>query len=152
MSRHKHLTHHHDGFSFPSLLNFRQDIDHLFDDFFHGHMSKKDIALPKCNIAETDQSYHIEIQAPGMSEKDIELSLENNVLKIKGEHKHEHKEDKKNYHSVEFSTTSIHRSWELPHNVDTDLRSAEFKNGILAINLPKKTSGQSMRKIEVKKT
>ena len=152
MSKHKHLKPHHGGFHFPSsLLDFRRGMDHLFDDFFRdSQMALPNIEAPKCNISETEKAYHIEVQLPGMSAKDVDLSLDNNVLTIKGEHKSESENKDKNYHSREFSTMSIQRSWELPKNVNADGLHAAFESGILKIDLPKSKAGNVTKKIEIK--
>lgn len=151
MAKNKHLMHHKGGFHFPSsLLNFRQDMDHLFDDFFReSQATQKSAAIPKCNIAETENSYHIEVQLPGVTAKEVDLSLDNNVLTIRGEHKDEQEQSDKNYHSKEFSSTSIQRSWELPKNIDADNLKAAFESGILKIDLPKQDAQSSIKKIDI---
>ena len=149
--KHKHLVSSDN--IFPSLFHFRKDVDHLFDNFFSGvNLTNGGEFSPKCNISETDKSYHIEVQTPGFSEDEIDLSLENNVLTINGEHKYESKHEDKNYHLIEFSHAKIQRSWELPSNVDIDQLGTAFNNGILTIDIPKKDSHNSKKKIALNKS
>jgi HSP20 family protein len=129
-----------------------------FDDFFEGF----DLApfgkgfqegglTPKVDVAETKDAIHIMADLPGMSEKDIEVTLSDGHLHIRGE-KHTEKEDKdKNFHRIERTFGSFQRSIALPAEVDDKKVDASFKNGVLTIVLPKVETTQSGRKIEVKK-
>ena len=152
MAKRNHLVHQKDLLNFEPLMDLRQSMDHLFDDFF-SHSQTKSL-VPKCNIYEKPDSYHIEVQAPGMSEEDLDISLTNNVLTIKGEVKKESKENidkEKNYHKIEFSGSSINRSWELPASVDVDHLTAKFNNGILEVILPKMHKKQACKKVKITK-
>jgi HSP20 family protein len=99
------------------------------------------------------------VELPGVDEKDIDVSLVGDQLTIKGEKKSEH-EDKKDeagrvYHRVERSYGAFQRTMTVPYRIDPDQVSAEFKDGVLKIHLPKPADaiGQSKaRKIEVRRT
>lgn len=132
--------------NFEPLMDLRKSMDHLFDDFFAGSRSQ---TVPRCNVYEDKQNFHIELQVPGMAENDLDVSLDGHVLTVKGEAKSEAKEDDKNYHRVEFSHMAINRSWELPPNVDVEKLQANFQNGILDIMLPKREASEISKKISI---
>jgi HSP20 family protein len=87
-----------------------------------------------------------------MEEKDIELTVSNDVLTIKGERKEEKEEKNKDYHISERRYGSYQRSFRLPEAVDDSKIEAKFKNGLLTVTLPKTAEAQKKsKKIEVKK-
>ena len=112
----------------------------LFDDF--NVMPAKQFASPAVNIKETDKAFEIEIAAPGMTKEDFSIRVDNDEeLVIALEKKHEDKEEKKgeNYLRREFSYTSYHQAFTLPDNIAVEDIKATMNNGILGIELPKKT-------------
>lgn len=112
----------------------------LFDDF--AVMPAKQFASPAVNIKETDKAFEIEIAAPGMTKEDFTIRVDNDEeLVIALEKKHENKEERKgeNYLRREFSYTSYHQAFTLPDNIDIENIKATMNNGILGIELPKKT-------------
>ena len=94
--------------------------------------------VPPVNIFEDEQTVNIEAEVPGIQEKDLDISLENNVLTISGERKLEHEEKKENFHRIERSYGRFTRSFTLPPTVDTENVNAEFNNGVLRITLNKR--------------
>ena len=94
--------------------------------------------VPAVNIYEDEHSIHIDAELPGMEEKDIDVSLENNVLTISGERRLENEEKKENFHRIERSYGRFTRSFTLPPTVDSEHVNAEFSNGVLRISLNKK--------------
>ncbi|MBR4525328.1 MAG: Hsp20/alpha crystallin family protein [Bacteroidales bacterium] len=112
----------------------------LFDDF--AVMPAKQFASPAVNIKETDKAFEIEIAAPGMTKEDFTIRVDNDEeLVIALEKKHENKEEHKgeNYLRREFSYASYHQAFTLPDNIDVENIKAAMNNGILGIELPKKT-------------
>ena len=112
----------------------------LFDDF--AVMPAKQFASPAVNIKETDKAFEIEIAAPGMTKEDFTIRVDNDEeLVIALEKKHENKEEHKgeNYLRREFSYASYHQAFTLPDNIDVENIKATMTNGILGIELPKKT-------------
>ena len=112
----------------------------LFDDF--AVMPAKQFASPAVNIKETENDFQIEIAAPGMTKEDFSIRVDNDEeLVIALEKKHEDKEEKKgeNYLRREFSYTSYHQAFTLPDNIAVEEIKATMNNGILGIELPKKT-------------
>ncbi|HXY35300.1 MAG TPA: Hsp20/alpha crystallin family protein [Planctomycetaceae bacterium] len=130
-----------------------------FDDFFEGFDLapfgkewQEGTLTPKVDVAETNDAVHVTADLPGLTENDIEVTLSEGHLHIRGE-KHAEKEDKnKNYHRIERTYGSFQRSIALPAEVNSEKVDASFKNGVLSIVLPKVQSASSGKKITVKKT
>jgi HSP20 family protein len=93
---------------------------------------------PAVDIFENENEIVIKAELPGMEAKDIEIGLENNVLTMKGERHFEKEAKEENYHRVEREYGRFSRSFSLPLAVKEDKVTAEFKNGLLRIVLPKK--------------
>jgi HSP20 family protein len=94
--------------------------------------------IPPVNIYEDEQNINVEAELPGVQEKDLDISLENNVLTISGERKMENEEKKENFHRIERTYGRFTRSFTLPPTVETENVNAEFNNGVLKITLRKK--------------
>lgn len=143
--------------------NLRRAIDSLFEDFDRGahflpwRRSIFDIdpfrrreefstAVPAMDFVETDKSYEITAELPGLDEKDIEVRLANGCLTIHGE-KHEEKEKtKKGYYLNERHFGSFERMICMPDGVDTEKIEATFKKGVLSVMLPKTSEAQKAEK------
>lgn len=105
------------------------------------------------DVSETDNAVKISADLPGLTEKDIEVTLADGVLTIKGERKSEKETEDKDthYHRVERSYGSFERAMSLPSDVDEAKISADFKNGVLELVLPKKPEAKKKaKKIQVK--
>jgi HSP20 family protein len=105
------------------------------------------------DVAETDDAVKISADLPGLTEKDIDVSVAEGVLTIKGEGKTETETDEKDkhYHRVERSYGAFERAMSLPNDVDESKIAADFKNGVLEITLPKKPEAKKKaKKIQVK--
>jgi HSP20 family protein len=137
------------------LLDRRVDsvLDRFLEDFPFAPVTDSGWAtasfIPKINVAETDKELAVSAELPGMVEKDIEISVSDGTLTLKGEKKEEKEEKEKNYYRVERSTGYFHREIPLPCDVDADHADATFKNGVLTVKLPK-TQKAKGRKLEVK--
>jgi HSP20 family protein len=128
-----------------SLMGLQRRMNRLFDDFFgdwglepfggFGQAGRE--FLPSIDVAETDKEITVTAELAGLDQKDVELTLNNDVLTIRGEKKQEseHK-DAKSFHK-ECSYGSFVRTIQLPAEVDQDKVKAEFKKGVLKIQLPK---------------
>ena len=104
--------------------------------------------FPSIDLSETDSEVVVKAEMPGMQPEDIDLSVENSSLLLKGEKKEEHEDTQKNYHRIERSYGSFYRAVTLPSQVDEDQVKATFKNGVLTITLPKK-EGAKGKKIAI---
>jgi HSP20 family protein len=104
--------------------------------------------LPRVDVSETGKEVRITAELPGLDEKDVEVTVTNNMLTIKGEKKVE-KEEGDYYHS-ERSYGYFDRTIALPQGIDADNAKAKFKKGVLKVTIPKKPEAQSSRrKIEL---
>ena len=92
---------------------------------------------PLCDIYETDKELVFKLELPEVKKDDVAITLENNVLTMKGERKFEEKTDHENYHRVERRYGEFTRSFTLPTFVDPNKIDAEFKHGVLTVTLPK---------------
>lgn len=128
-----------------SLVTWHPDetLNRFFDTdrFFNVNPSRwhreTEVLLPKVNVTETESSFHLEAEAPGMQDKDINIEVHNGVLTIKGHKENKSDKEKENYHIREFSSQSFERSFRLSDRVDTEKVSAHIENGILKVDLPK---------------
>lgn len=131
---------------------FRSEMDHLFERFFGrspalsngGPMDRLDFLnggtlSPNIDVRESDKAITLEAELPGMEEKDIDLTVDDGVLTLKGEKRYEHeeKEDGKPVR-IERQYGSFQRSFTLPSYIEDDKVSASFKKGVLTVELPKK--------------
>jgi HSP20 family protein len=147
---------------------FRTEKDRLFDRFSGGFglpsmrrmfdmepgwrsEAPFGIAAPAVDVTEDDKAYKIAAELPGMSEKDIDVSITGDMLVLKGEKRQEREEKDKNRYLAERSYGSFQRSFMLPDGIDRDKISAEFSKGVLTLTLPKTHEAQKQqKKIEVK--
>jgi HSP20 family protein len=121
------------------LATAREPLFRLFDTFLNEN--GEDLATrtwtPPVDIQETDDSYRIQVELPGLSKEDIQITLENNVLRLTGERKFEKDIKKENYHRIERTYGTFSRSFALPSQVSSDKVEAKFENGVLSIVVPK---------------
>ena len=105
----------------------------------------------KSDVVQTDNAVEISIELPGMEMKDVEVSVGDDVLTVKGEKRIERQEEKKGYYLSERSYGAIYRAIPLPPGVDGSKAEATFRNGVLTIRLPQTPEAQAkVRRIEVK--
>jgi HSP20 family protein len=95
---------------------------------------------PLCDIYETDKELVLKLELPEVKKEEVAITLENNVLTLKGERKFEERTDRENYHRVERRYGEFLRSFTIPAFVDASKINAEFKDGVLIVTLPKGTS------------
>ncbi len=139
--------------------SLHREMNRLFDDIFHGrlhgplHASSEKHApiLPNVDVSETDGEVRISAELPGVNEGDIDVSLDDDVLVIRGEKKAEKTSDTENYHFVERSYGTFQRAVQLPCPVEPDKARAEFDNGVLTVTLPKREEAEQKRKIAVQR-
>jgi HSP20 family protein len=123
--------------SFPSVSNW---IDDLFFNEFPSLRSSNfnhGMSLPKVNIKEMADKYEVEMAVPGMKKEDFKVDLDNHVLSISTEKEEKREEENENYTRREFEYSSFKRTFTLPETVDESKIKAAYKDGILAIELPK---------------
>ncbi len=114
--------------------------DHqLFNDLLlHGPYSLSESGwMPLWDVEEDDKEVRIRAEIPGIEEKDLSVTLENDILTIAGEKKEEKKEENRRYVVSERRFGSFHRSIRLPEGIDREKIEAGFKNGVLRVTIPR---------------
>jgi HSP20 family protein len=125
-----------------ALRNY-QTLPSLIDEFFNHELpyswNRKwaNSSMPAVNIAENNDEYRIDVAAPGLNKADFKLNLENNVLTISASKEEKKEDENEKYTCKEFNYSSFSRSFTLPESVDSEKISAEHKDGVLMIHVPK---------------
>jgi HSP20 family protein len=143
------------------LSRIHQEIDQLFEDFFRGSWVSPfrqidqtwmgGMMLPKVDVAEGSKHYTITVEVPGVEEKDIDLTVADGTLTIRGEKRQEQEDHDRQYHRVERSYGAFQRVISLPTDAKEEDIEAKFKNGILTLTVQKNpTVKQAGRKIAIK--
>lgn len=120
--------------------SLRQEMDRVFERFFEPRWDVLESTgewAPKVDMSETKDAIVVTAEIPGVEQKDINVSLQDGVLTLKGEKHHEKEEKDEKYHRVERSWGAFTRSFRLPAAVESDKVAATFKDGTLTIKLPK---------------
>ena len=104
---------------------------------------------PAVDVFEEDKAFLVKAELPGLKPEDVHVTVENDVLTIKGERKLENEEKREGYHRIERSYGSFTRSFSLPKTLDSEHLEAEMKDGVLSVRLPKRTAPEP-KKIEIK--
>jgi HSP20 family protein len=125
----------------------RSELDEMFEDFFDWGKSGEELTTmewsPSVDISENDDNIVVNAEIPGMNKEDINVSVRDDTLTIKGEKKREREEEEENYHVVERSYGRFQRSFTLPDNVKSDDIKANYKDGVLNITIPKTEEAKS---------
>lgn len=130
-----------------SLFSLQNDINRAFDDFFGLSLAPSRLMpdsafMPKINISESDKEITVTAELPGIEEKDIDVSLTNKTLIIKGEKKSEKEEKSKNHYYIERSSGSFYREIPVSVGVAGDKVNATFTHGVLKVIMPKLPEAQ----------
>jgi HSP20 family protein len=124
------------------LQSIQQEMNRLFGSFFDapvtpGNGGTQRRWIPAMDLVEEDKDYVLRADLPGLSEKDVNVEVEDNVLTISGERTTEHEERKGGFRRVERASGSFSRSLTLPDGIDPDSVKASFDNGVLEVHIPK---------------
>ncbi|HEV7903427.1 MAG TPA: Hsp20/alpha crystallin family protein [Pyrinomonadaceae bacterium] len=137
---------------FRDLRMLQDEVNRLFSSNLSRSFGDEGIArgawAPTVDIYENKDQIVLEAELPGMNREDFELSIENNVLTLRGERRFEKKDESDNYHRVERSYGSFTRSFTLPQTVSPENVTAEYKNGVLRVVLQKREEVKA-RRIEI---
>jgi HSP20 family protein len=148
----------------PELTLFgplQREVDRLLNDFTRGTGGNgSSMLMPSIDVSETDKEIEVTVDLPGLERKDVDISLENDVLTIHGEKKIESKSDEKagkdgkdakekTYHVAERSYGVFYRVIQLPPGIDPSKVQATMSKGVLKVTIPKPTRSAAA-KIEVK--
>jgi HSP20 family protein len=133
------------------LITLRNQINRLFEDFWSAPWLARGGEgfggfWPQVDVTETDKEVKVCAELPGVDAKDVDVSVENGTLIIRGEKKYEREENERGQYRMERSYGSFERSIALPAEVDEAKAKAEFKSGVLRLTLPKKAGAESRRK------
>jgi HSP20 family protein len=126
-----------------------RDMNRLFNTLFEpsaGAVMRR--WSPAMDVVETEDNYVLRADLPGVSEGDVKIELDDNVLTISGERKSAHKEAKEGYYRVERAYGSFSRTLKLPEGVDADSITASFDRGVLEVNVPKPEQ-RKPRRVEI---
>ncbi len=126
---------------FRDMVSIQDEMNKLFDDFFGRPVARTDwtegVWSPSVDVSEDKDNVVIKAEMPGMNKDDVKISIQDNVLTLKGEKRQEKEEKDKNYHRIERSYGSFCRSFQLPTSVKSDKIKANYKDGVLSVMLPK---------------
>lgn len=138
----------------------RKQMDSLVDDWTRALPERVGSAqgallFPRIDVSETAKEVRITAELPGVEEKDVEVTLQGDTLVIRGEKRSESEEkderEGRHYHRIERSYGSFQRSFALPNDLAADKVTAEFKNGVLTVLMPKSPAAvERTRKIDVR--
>ncbi len=146
------------GWPADPFMTLHREMNRLFDDVARGGgvasaggQSEGGGAMlaPHMDVSETDKELRVKAELPGVAEKDIEVSLNEDVLTIRAEKRQERKQEKEGVHFSERSFGTFQRALRLPFHVQSDQVQAKFENGVLEITLPKMQAQARSRRIEV---
>ncbi|HYZ24053.1 MAG TPA: Hsp20/alpha crystallin family protein [Rhodopila sp.] len=138
------------------LVTLHREMNRLFDDVLRGAPSAAGqggrtglMLAPTMDVTETDKELRVTAELPGVSEKDIDISLNDDLLTLRAEKKQERTEEHEGMHITERSFGTFQRSLRLPYQVNADQVQARFENGVLRITMPKAAPQERSRRIQV---
>jgi HSP20 family protein len=136
---------------FFDFERMRRDLDRLYESFFERTRRTEEAGeyLPALDICETKDQILVKAEVPGMEPKDLDVTLSDGILTLKGEKQHEREEKEGSCHLVERSYGAFSRSIQLPAAVQSDKINASYKNGVLQIILPKSEEAKT-KEIKIK--
>ena len=146
------------------IYSLQREMNRVFDDFFRapaweGFGEFSELATerfmgdvsPRIDMSETDKELVLKAELPGMTEKDVDISITRDMLTISGEKKQEKEQTEKGWYRMERHYGSFTRSIPLPYEIESDKAEALYKNGVLTIRLPKSAVQQkATRTIPIK--
>jgi HSP20 family protein len=124
------------------ISSLQSEMNRLFNTFFDtpttgGNGGAARRWVPSMDLVETDEHFVLRADLPGLSQDDVAIELEDNVLTLSGERKAEHEEKKEGFYRLERSFGQFRRSLTLPEGVDADAIAATFDRGVLEVRIPK---------------
>lgn len=138
--------------AWPSeMLSIQREMNRLFDSFFRNDDVAAGPSLwsPAVDVIERNDEYEVRMELPGVRKDAVKITIENNVLTIRGEKQQESNEEEKGYRRVERSYGAFQRSFTLPMTVRPEKIDATVADGVLTVRLPKAEEARP-KEIEVK--
>lgn len=124
-----------------NLFGLHNEMGRVFGDLFESQKDNTNADdtswTPSVDVSETETGFEIRAELPGVSDNDVNVSVTDNLLSIRGEKRQEEKSENENLHRVERVYGSFHRSFTLPRHVEAANIKAGFKDGVLTLNIPK---------------
>lgn len=142
------------GLSGDPFLSLHREMNRLFDEVMRGDPqggrdSGATVLAPRINVSETDSEIRVSAELPGITENDIQVELNDDLLIIRGEKKLDRKDEKENFHVVEHSYGAFQRAVQLPIPVNPADVQAHFEDGVLRITLRKTAQQERFHRIQV---
>ena len=141
------------------FLALHREMNRLFDDALRGGVASSGgqgggaqgspLLAPHMDVTETDKEVRLQAELPGVTENDIQIDLDEDVLTIRAEKKQERREERQGVHFSERAYGTFQRSLRLPFQVNPDQVQATFENGVLTVTLPKTQPQERNRRIQV---
>ena len=130
--------------TYGGLSGLQEQVNRLFESAFPRRSDNSALTTwaPAVDIYETENELVVKADLPEVSEKDLDVRVENNMLSIRGERKFEKKVEEENYLRVERTYGTFSRSFSLPNTISTEAIKAEYKNGVLTVTLPKRAESK----------
>ncbi len=134
----------------------QSSLSRMMDEFFNGNLptdwdNKLMATQPSVNVVEKDDSFLLEVAAPGLEKGDFNITIEDDMLTISGHRKEETEEKESNYTKREFNYSSFSRSFRLPETCNSEEIKANYDKGVLNLTIPKKEEAKKLaaRTIEI---
>ena len=130
--------------TYGGLSGLQEQVNRLFEGAFPRRSDNSALTTwaPAVDIYETENELVVKADLPEISEKDLDVRVENNMLSIRGERKFEKKVEEENYLRVERTYGTFSRSFSLPNTISTEAIKADYKNGVLTVTLPKRAESK----------
>lgn len=129
---------------FPGLSTLQGQVNRILESSLNSHGDNSALTswAPAVDIYETENELVLKADVPDLNEKDLDVRVENNMLTLHGERKFDQTVKEDNYLRVERSYGSFSRSFSLPNTVNTEAIKAEYRNGVLTVQLPKRAESK----------
>ena len=135
------------------FLMLRNEMGQLFDNVLRepsqGGVGRATVVAPRMDVSEDDKEIKITAEMPGATPDNISVTVDDDVLTLRGEREQERETSRKNYHMVERTVGVFQRSLRLPTPVDPEKVQARLDNGVLTITIPKNAEAQRSRRVQV---
>ncbi|MEJ2010391.1 MAG: Hsp20/alpha crystallin family protein [Acidobacteriota bacterium] len=137
---------------FRELVTTQDRMNRLFNEtlgrFFGEEGARTGAWVPAVDVYETEQNVIVKAELPGIDPKDVEVTVHEGTLYLKGERKYEKEVKEEHYHHVERAYGTFARSFELPASIDEEKVKADFKDGVLTLTMPKREEAKA-KKIKI---
>lgn len=137
-----------------NLNDLQREIDRVFGQFFPSRegnddsTSRQAVWAPRTDLVETEDSYRLHLDVPGLSKEDLTINYKDNQLTVSGERTSDRTDEDEEYVRVERSFGQFYRAFTLPRSVNAEDITASYENGVLTISVPK-TEKETSRQIDI---